>query len=82
MVLVDPVCMMTCSPQLLSNFIYKLPSVLETKSISGVLDFLRFLCSRDLIIAQAFCRRLAVRQQNGKLAPTREWVLRWISMLH
>ncbi len=57
MVIVDPVCMMTCSPQLLSNFIYRIPDVRQAKSVLGAMDCLRFLCSRDLIIAQAFCRR-------------------------
>jgi pimeloyl-ACP methyl ester carboxylesterase len=56
--LLDPVCMMTCYPQLLYNFIYRkfvLSDLLS--SFLAAVDGVRFLCSRDLTISQAFCRR-------------------------
>jgi len=56
--LLDPVCMMTCYPQLLYNFIYRkfvLSNLLS--SFLAAVDGIRFLCSRDLTISQAFCRR-------------------------
>lgn len=53
----DPVCMLTCYPQLLYNFIYKEPSAANLSSLGGAIDMIRFVCSRDLTIAQAFCRK-------------------------
>lgn len=55
--LLDPVAMLTCYPQLLHNFIYKTPTAANFTSVFGAVDLLRFLCSRDLTIAQAFCRK-------------------------
>ncbi|PRW60464.1 expressed protein isoform A [Chlorella sorokiniana] len=55
--LLDPVTMMTCYPQLLSNFIYKEASAANFTTAAGAVDLLRFLCSRDLTISQAFCRK-------------------------
>lgn len=53
--LLDPVCCMTCAPHLLSRFIYK--PVTRFRGLDGFLDMMRFVCSRDLSIATAFCRR-------------------------
>jgi len=52
-VLIDPVCFLTCYPQLLYSFVYKVPLLSETlSSITGLLSAARFLFSRDLIIAE------------------------------
>ena len=52
-VLIDPVCFLTCYPQLLFNFVYKVPMLKETlSSVTGLLSAARFLFSRDLIIAE------------------------------
>jgi hypothetical protein len=52
-VLIDPVCFLTCYPQLLYNFVYKVPMLDETlSSLTGLLSAARFLFSRDLIIAE------------------------------
>ena len=51
--LMDPVCMMTCFPQLLHNFVYKLPSVAECfGSVPGLINGVRWLVARDMIIAE------------------------------
>jgi pimeloyl-ACP methyl ester carboxylesterase len=56
--LLDPVCMLTCYPQLLFNFIYREIVVKDLlSSILAIVDGVRFLCSRDLTISQAFCRK-------------------------
>ena len=55
--LLDPVCMLTCYPQLLFNFIYRTISSSALTSVVAAIDGVRFLCSRDLTISQAFCRR-------------------------
>ena len=50
LVLIDAVCLLTCWPGLLYNFIYREPSCsLDGK---GCLDVLRFICARDLMIAE------------------------------
>ena len=51
-VLVDPVCLMTCYPDLLQNFIYCQPNWSRLFSHVGLMDALRFVCSRDLLIAE------------------------------
>ena len=52
-VLIDPVCFLTCYPQLLYNFVYKVPLLSECLgSIEGLLGAARFLFSRDLIISE------------------------------
>ena len=52
-VLMDPVCMLTCYPQLLANFVYKLPTLQDaTSSIMGLTNSIRWLLARDLIIAE------------------------------
>ena len=52
-VLIDPVCFLTCYPQLLYNFVYKVPLLAETlSSVTGLLSAARFLFSRDMIIAE------------------------------
>lgn len=58
MALLDPVCLMTCAPGLLTNFVYKLPEVTwrNATSAEGMMDAARALASRDLLIAASFCR--------------------------
>jgi hypothetical protein len=46
---------MTCYPQLLYNFIYRKVNLATLFSM----DTARSLCSRDLTIAQAFCRKFS-----------------------
>ena len=57
MMILDPVCMMTCYPHLLANFIYKPPPLAGRPLAERAMFLARHLCSRDLVIAQAFCRR-------------------------
>ena len=46
-------CFLTCYPQLLYSFVYKVPTLAETLgSITGLLSAARFLFSRDMIIAE------------------------------
>ncbi|KAK9815867.1 hypothetical protein WJX72_010991 [[Myrmecia] bisecta] len=54
--LLDPVCMMLCFPQLLHSFIYKPFDFSALMRLSGIVDVARWFCSRDLGIAEAFCR--------------------------
>ena len=56
--LIDPVCFLTCYPHLLFNFVYKVPDLLAVlRGAAGALGLARFLFSRDLTIAETFCRR-------------------------
>ncbi|CAL8465236.1 g4771 [Coccomyxa elongata] len=56
--LIDPVCFLTCYPQLLYNFVYRVPKLADVLgSLTGMLGAARFLFSRDLIIAETFCRK-------------------------
>ena len=57
MLVVDPVCMMTCYPQLLANFVYKSPPLAGLPLLQKITFGARFLAARDLVIAQVFCRR-------------------------
>ena len=59
--LVDPVCCLTCYPHLLFNFVYKIPSMAAALAggAAGALNVARFLFSRDLTIAETFCRRVS-----------------------
>ena len=50
--LIDPVCLLTIYPQLLRNFLYKVPTLLSFSSLLGVVDWMRYLFSRDLLIAE------------------------------
>lgn len=51
--LVDPVCFLTCYPQLLYNFVYRVPKLSDALgSLAGLVAAARFLFSRDLIIAE------------------------------
>ena len=51
--LIDPVCFLTCYPQLLYNFVYRVPKLADVLgSLTGMLGAARFLFSRDLIIAE------------------------------
>lgn len=64
MALVDPVCLMTCAPQLLSNFVYRLPPLRWRQlaaSPDAAMDAARIVASRDLLIAASFCRRCDTR---------------------
>ena len=65
--LLDPVCCMTCAPHLLANFIYAPPKL--GPGLGGVLDAARFLCSRDLAIAAAFCRGCVSMGATGANVP-------------
>jgi hypothetical protein len=53
-VLLDPVCMLTIYPQLLRNFVYKQPNFWSAHMLSllGLVDSLRFVFSRDLMVAE------------------------------
>ncbi len=66
--LLDPVCLLTCHPQLIRSFLY--PELAAAAAAAGprgpppslksrALGALRALCARDLAIAGAFCRDLA-----------------------
>ncbi|KAK9809735.1 hypothetical protein WJX73_001115 [Symbiochloris irregularis] len=59
MVLIDPVCMFTMFPQLLRNFIYRLPRMQWRRGAAGIIDGLRYVVSRNLVIAEAFGRKFA-----------------------
>lgn len=48
----DPVCMLTIYPQLLRNFVYKMPDFARLNSLLGFVDSLRFVFSRDLMVAE------------------------------
>ena len=72
-VLIDPVCMYTIHPSLLANFIYKMPSMRKLDILSLV-DSVRYLFSRDIVIAESFCRKFAwhrVRHHLLIAAPVR-----------
>ena len=58
-VLIDPVCMFTIYPQLLRNFVYRLPRLHWRMGLHGVIDTARYLFSRNLVIAEAFGRKFA-----------------------
>ena len=60
-VLIDPVCMFAIHPCLLQNFIYKLPVMVGLRGIDilKVVDSIRYLFSRDMVIAESFCRKFA-----------------------
>ena len=52
-VLLDPVCMLTCYPQLLANFVYKLPTVRQSfSSALGMANAVRWILARELVIAE------------------------------
>ena len=49
----DPVCMLTCYPQLLHSFVYKTSSLREAfSSLEGFANAVRIVFSRDLIISE------------------------------
>ena len=54
--LIDPVCLMTCHPKLTSNFVYRSFQGLPV-SFRRFMDLVQFIFSRDLTLAQTFCRR-------------------------
>ena len=45
-------CMLTIYPQLLRNFVYKGPNFATISSLLGIVDSLRFVFSRDLMVAE------------------------------
>lgn len=53
----DPVCMLTIYPQLLRNFVYKMPNFMRMNSLLGFVDSLRFVFSRDLMVAEVSRRQ-------------------------
>lgn len=53
--LIDPVCQFCVWPQLLQNFVYKMPMM--NNGILGLIDGARWLFARDLVISEAFCRK-------------------------
>ena len=55
-VLMDPVCMLTIYPQLLRNFVYKMPDPTRLHSLLGFVASLRFVFSRDLMVAEVMSR--------------------------
>ena len=55
----DPVCMLTIYPQLLRNFVYKMPNFMRMNSLLGFVDSLRFVFSRDLMVAEVSSRHLS-----------------------
>ncbi|KAL3146801.1 hypothetical protein ABBQ38_014780 [Trebouxia sp. C0009 RCD-2024] len=58
LMIIDPVCMLTCCPKLLHSFVYKVPELgVQLLTPLGLMDIARFVCSRDLIIAETFCRK-------------------------
>lgn len=54
--LIDPVSLMTCHPKLTSNFVYRSFQGLSLSS-KRFMDLIQFVFSRDLTLAQTFCRR-------------------------
>ena len=49
----DPVCCLTCYPQLLFSFLYKTYTLRDAcSSLAGFANIARFFISRDLIIAE------------------------------
>jgi hypothetical protein len=57
--LIDPVCLLTCHPRLLYHFVYHSPGLraLLRGGFKEALGGVRYLFSRDLTIAETFCRR-------------------------
>jgi len=57
--LIDPVCLLTCHPRLLYHFVYHSPGLaaLFRGGLREVLGGVRYLFSRDLTIAETFCRQ-------------------------
>lgn len=64
--IIDPVCMLTCCPQLLRSFVYKVPTWGPSLFTPlGLMDLARFVCSRDLIIAEVSAHASS-EQANGR----------------
>jgi pimeloyl-ACP methyl ester carboxylesterase len=55
-VLLDPVCILTCYPRLLYNFIYRRLNITESLSVF-IFDAIRYLFARDLTVSETFCRK-------------------------
>jgi pimeloyl-ACP methyl ester carboxylesterase len=56
--LIDPVCCMTCHPKLTKNFVYRAYQGWPFASKRRFMDFVQLIFSRDLTIADTFCRHL------------------------
>jgi pimeloyl-ACP methyl ester carboxylesterase len=56
--LIDPVCCMTCHPKLTRNFVYRSYQGWPLASKKRFMDWIQLLFSRDLTIADTFCRQL------------------------
>ena len=56
--LIDPVCCMTCHPKLTRNFVYRSYQGWPLASRRRFMDWVQLLFSRDLTIADTFCRHL------------------------
>lgn len=54
--LLDPVCILTCYPRLLYNFIYK-KLHFTNKMPVFISDAIRYLFARDLTVSETFCRK-------------------------
>lgn len=67
--LIDPVCMLTIYPQLLRNFVYKGPNFATISSLLGIVDSLRFVFSRDLMVAEV--SRLFLYPHRESHSPTK-----------
>ena len=67
--LIDPVCMLTIYPQLLRNFVYKGPNFATISSLLGIVDSLRFVFSRDLMVAEV--SRLSLHPHRWSHSPTK-----------
>ena len=57
LVLMEPVALLTCWPTLISTFVYGQPTLEPPTSIKALVGNLRWLCSREQTMAEAFCRR-------------------------
>ena len=57
MCIIDPVCLMTCYPQLLANFVYKMLTHDTGRLDDLCKDLIKTFASRDYMVAHTFCRR-------------------------
>ena len=57
MCLMDPVCLMTCHPSLTANFIYRTCDSIFPLSLKKIFEIAQFVVSRDVTLAQTFCRK-------------------------
>jgi hypothetical protein len=62
------VCLLTCCPQLLHNFIYREVSFLSM--LTHPMDALKLAVARDLVIAHTFCRHFFWYASAASHAPS------------